>query len=190
MIVFFVTQLFPSNAYCVENHIFNEILIAINSSLPDRWKELPVEYDIHPRWSFSEDKCCLIKMFGPNMSGRKYYDKNGMFLGERRIYNELISIWVGDESFDPELTLLNRIKNRLSIVPEEIPAKIFEYQGYKVYAGEGGITLPENEHLANSSFPGTYKSEHWAYDNGISWPTWADDLKKALEEHFRTTKKQ
>ncbi len=189
IIIIVVTQFFQVNAYCAESHIFNEIRNSINLSLPDSWKELSVKNDIHPRWSFSEDKCNLIKIFGPNMSGRKYYDKNGKFLGERRIYNESIFIWVGDKKFDPELTLFNRIKNRLSIVPEEIPEKIFEYQGYKVYAEEDIVVLPENEYLRESSIPGTYKGEYWDFEKGRSWPAWAGDLLKKLEEHFSSKDK-
>lgn len=192
MFIVVLTQLFQQNAYCAESHIFNEIRIAINSSLPKDWNVFSVEADVNPRiastspfrWSFSDDKCWLIKVFGPNMSGTKYYDKNGIFLGQRKISNESIFIWVGDDKFDPKLTLWNRIKNRFSIVPDKIPMKIFEYRGFTVYAKEGGITLPENEYLEKTSIPGTYKGEYLDFEKGRSWPTWAEDLKKKLEEHL------
>jgi len=183
-IILFAAQLIPLNTYCAESEIFNKINLAINSSLPEKWNVLSVEYNIVPQWSFSEDKCWLIKVFGPNMSGRKYYDENGRFIGEKKIYNESIFIWVGDEDFNPELSLLNRIKNCFSIVPQEIPIKIFEYSGFTIYAKEGLITLPDNEQFEKNLIQGTHSSKYWEFENRRSWSTWADDLENNLEEYF------
>jgi hypothetical protein len=185
-IILFLAQLFAAEILFADDNTFDNITHAVECCLPTDWKVLSVERDTVPRWSFSEDKCWLIKVFGPKMSGRRYYNKNGQFIGERRIYNEAIFIWIGDQHFDPRLSFLNRIKNRLSIVPQEMPKKIFQYAGFKVYAKEDLVVLPNNEPLWRHGMPGEHFSGYWDFEAGRSWPTWADDLERELKSTFST----
>lgn len=164
-----------------DSKFFDKISTAVQKSLPKGWAIFSIESNVLPRWSFSKDKCWLIKVYGPEMAGRKYFKKFGEeLLGEKKIFNESIYIWVGNENFNPKLSFLNRIINRLNISPERLPKEICKVKGYSVYAMEDHVTLPIHEEIARDGIKGWKYSEYLDFDIGRSWPTWQNDLKNAL----------
>jgi hypothetical protein len=76
-----------------EDQALENIVKVIRSALPKDWKVLSVESGNIPDWSFSDDKCWIVKVYGTNMSGYKYFDENGDYVGERKIFNEAMSIF-------------------------------------------------------------------------------------------------
>lgn len=167
-----------------EDTRIEEIIKILNESLPQKWQMQAIVPNHIPDWSFTKDKCILIKIFGPNMAGYKYFRKNGSYIGERRIFNEAIMVWIGDRNFDPKLSFINRIKNRFNIVPRKFPTKIYKTNEYTIYGREGLITLPENEAANKTSPAGTHLATPIEIENGRSWTMWEKDIQNNLKKNF------
>ena len=113
---FFLLLAYLPFSYAIEQ---NEIISTLKKSLPSNWQVHEVISDSKPRWSFSDDRCVLVKLYGTNMRGYKYYGKQGEYIGQKLIFNEAIMIWVGTDKFDPELSIVNRFMNIFKIVPKK-----------------------------------------------------------------------
>ena len=165
----------------------DEILSTLKKSLPSNWQVHEVISDSKPRWSFSDDRCVLVKLYGTNMRGYKYYGKQGEYIGQKLIFNEAIMIWVGTDKFDPELSIVNRFMNIFKIVPKKLPDVIFEADGYTVYGLEGTIVLPENDAAYKTSPKGTHRGVPLDFINGRSWMSWKEDIQRSLEKNTSQT---
>lgn len=175
---FFLLLAYLPFSYAIEQ---NEIISTLKKSLPSNWQVHEVISDSKPRWSFSDDRCVLVKLYGTNMRGYKYYGKQGEYIGQKLIFNEAIMIWVGTDKFDPELSIVNRFMNIFKIVPKKLPDVIFEADGYTVYGLEGTIVLPENDAAYKTSPKGTHRGVPLDFINGRSWISWKNDIQRSLE---------
>lgn len=175
---FFLLLAYLPFSYAIEQ---NEIISTLKKSLPSNWQVHEVISDSKPRWSFSDDRCVLVKLYGTSMRGYKYYGKQGEYIGQKLIFNEAIMIWVGADKFDPELSIVNRFLNIFKIVPKKIPTVIFEADGYTVYGLEGTIVLPENDAAYKTSPKGTHRGVPLDFINGRSWISWKNDIQRSLE---------
>lgn len=164
-----------------EDQIFDNIIQAITSALPKEWKVLSVEPNNTPDWSFSDDKCWIVKVYGPMMSGYKYFNEDGDYIGERKIFNEAILLWIAGHNFNPKLSWINRIKNRFNIAPKKLPKEISNINGYTIYGRSEFIVLPENIKLFKTSPEGTNSAMPIELPN-ISWPEWYEELKENFQQ--------
>lgn len=160
------------------------IINIIISSMPDSWTVYAIKEQDSPYWSFSDDKCTRLQVYGPEMGGYDYYKiSNGakMYVSTDYFSNESRIFWVASNKFDPKWTLANAIKNRLNITPVKFPRKIWSTDDYIVYGEEEcAVVLRENEYKSKNTPEGANSGEPIVKAKGGSWPSWADDIKNGL----------
>lgn len=161
-----------------------EITKSLTEALPASWKILSVVPDVIPDWSFTDDKCTQIIVYGQSKSGYEYYGLSGNRIGERRIFNEAIMLWVGDKNFNPNTSTINRIKNKLNKVPKNLPELLYQIRGYSIYARTDTVVLPENETSFKTSPEGTNSAVPIDFEKGRTWPSWQEDMLRKLKEDF------
>jgi len=173
-------------AACEGTSLIQDEIRIITSVMPAEWEVYKIDYNNKPYWSFSDDKCVRLQVYGPRMGGYDYYNIQG---DEKRhitrwyYTNESRSIWITPVDFSPNWTISNRIKNRFSKTPVPYPERIYSINGFTIY-GEGGfdVVLKQNEDKAKTSPPGTTRAEPVDVGKGGSWPTWIDDIKEGLRK--------
>lgn len=186
-VLLLVSYLLPHLAASNDSVSIQEVINAITVAMPAEWEIYKIDYNNKPYWSFSNDKCVLLVIYGPRMGGADYYHydvqerKRGDYIGRAYSTNESRSIWIAVEDFNPDWTISNRLKNRLSKTPVPYPEKISIINGLTIY-GEGrfNVVLKQNEDIANKSPPGANFAEPVRVEEGGSWPTWIEDIRKGL----------
>ncbi len=183
-VLLFVSSLLP-NVFASNNSVsIQEVLNVINTVMPSEWKIHKIDYENKPYWSFSNDKCVLLEVYGQRMAGADHYDTRGekkVFITRRYVSNESRSIWITTENFNPDWTILNRLKNRLNKTPVPYPEKLAVINGLTIYGEDRfNVVLKKNEDIAKDSPPGANRAEPVKIENGGSWPTWIEDIRKGL----------
>ena len=93
----------------------------------------------------------FIKFTALFYARNQYFNEDGDYIGERKIFNEAILLWIAGHSFNPKLSWINRIKNRFNIAPKKLPKEISNINGYTIYGRSEFIVLPENVKLFKTS---------------------------------------
>jgi hypothetical protein len=158
----------------------DEIIEIISNSLPKDWKIFSINESVKPAWSFSDDRCKLLIVYGPKMSGYTYYDNKNHKIKSIRYKNEAKSIWIVPKNFDPKWTLKNRVKNRFRKTPVKYPNKIIKLNEVTVWGCESKIIKPEYLEISKKSPKGTKLAVGLETEDGGSWNTWIEDLRKNL----------
>jgi hypothetical protein len=172
-----------SSPHSGEINKYEKIIDQIRYALPNNWKIHKIDYNNHPHWSFSNDTCVLIEAYGPQMGGWIHYDGKG---NTTKVYfkNEARSIWLVPDTFDPQWTISNRIKNRLNKTPISYPKKVTELKRVTVYGDICYVVLKINERKFNETPKGYIGAEPFSPENGGSWPTWIEDIRKSIATIF------
>jgi len=184
-VVFWGTILISSMSACAGEIELEQVISKIVSTMPPTWKVYDINYDVKPYWSFSENQATRIQVYGPIMNGYDYYDTDSgvkKHITRWLFSNESRLLWIVTDDFDPQWTVSNRIKNRLSKTPVSYPIKISNMNGIHVYGEDKcSVVLPENQQKLKTSPLGTNLAEPIPQKHGGSWPTWIEDVRKGLE---------
>ena len=155
----------------------NAISGYVGEFLPAGWRVVERQKNIKPYWSFSNDTCIQLTAIGPRISGFKYLDTKGNLIMKFYSQREALILWIAPDDFDPDLSIVNRIKNRLNLFPKEFPAIVFDGR-FKVYGTESFFVVDKTYSI--TSPPGTHKARHLGVNR--SWPSWKKDLKSVFSK--------
>ncbi len=90
---------------------------------------------------------------------------------------ESIEVWIAPSSFEPELTLGNRIRNSLSITPKKLP-RLINPELYKLYLRESIYIL--DSPYKKTSPEGTRQARPIEFER--TWKNWFNDIKIHVEQ--------
>jgi hypothetical protein len=157
----------------------------LRNILPNDWKVLSVDSNAVIDWLYfsnTVEKCTKIIIYGPNMSGFRYIDKNKKIISENpKIFNESFEFFIVKSIINSNLYNLEKsFVSTFSPFPTNYPELIKNYKDGEIYGRKYSVVLKENESYFKNSPKGTFMAIPIGFEKMNSWPNCFNDLKKEL----------